>query len=500
MDIVPSAIPVSVSQNPKAAVTGNTDNISGASGNNRDGSSFTNVLSSAVQASNEQQETEGNTGQKDEPDRPQGLAIDSSRFANFIAAIPVNINFSPPINNEQTGTGVVADLMQNKRVDDSVKPRVSILKSALPGNDLLQQVNQNLAEPASSQEVESVLSQPLSNKTASSTQIGVKAFDDGNMFRTDKISDGTNENKLLIGGKFTTVNKDRGIPLNDSAMVLNGSVNAVVERSPSQLTAATLLKPLETAAGHQQAVLTSNSKPVTDPQAIEQAEPAVVGKVNNQPSDIPVISTVLSTNEQQGKKDNVLVPGGGDNRVEKAADNDMVNKLQLPFQHLLYQMSKNEQPVTLEVTNQTASPIVQDPNNVIGQIVEHASLIKNPGNSEMVIKLKPEHLGDLTLKVAVENGVVSATFHTNSSEVRGIIESSLQQLRQDMNQQGIKVEYVGIYAGLGQPFSNGQGETGRQQTWKQRESKAVTDEFAETLTAIENVNTVSSNSGVDYRV
>ena len=46
------------------------------------------------------------------------------------------------------------------------------------------------------------------------------------------------------------------------------------------------------------------------------------------------------------------------------------------------------------------------------QIIDKAKLIKNNEDTQMIIKLKPEHLGDLTLKVIVEKGVVSASFHS----------------------------------------------------------------------------------------
>ena len=71
--------------------------------------------------------------------------------------------------------------------------------------------------------------------------------------------------------------------------------------------------------------------------------------------------------------------------------------------------------------------------DIPGQIVEQARLIRSSENTEMVIRLKPEHLGELTLKVSVsENGAVTASFHSDNAQVRAIIENSLVQLRQEL--------------------------------------------------------------------
>lgn len=188
---------------------------------------------------------------------------------------------------------------------------------------------------------------------------------------------------------------------------------------------------------------------------------------------------------------------GESNKLDVFSDKQLQS-----FEHALQQFNKqNRLEETDLVSARPQQSIQPDSNNIIGQIVEHARLFKSPEMSEMIIKLKPEHLGELTLKVAVDNGVVSATFHSNNSEVRGIIESSVQQLRQDMAQQGLKVEYVGVYAGLGQPFSNGQGEANKQQLWKTFEiKKSDSDSFIESLESVEMTGLDSAKDGIDYRV
>ena len=143
------------------------------------------------------------------------------------------------------------------------------------------------------------------------------------------------------------------------------------------------------------------------------------------------------------------------------------------------------------------------------QIVEQARLIKTVENTQMVIKLKPEHLGELTLRISVSsNGSVNASFHSDNAQVRGIIENSMVQLKQELQQQGLKVDNVGVYAGLSEDFFSSSHQQGQQQLYQQeqvqvRSQKADAAVFAEesenaAVQAAQNETTVSD--GVDYRV
>jgi flagellar hook-length control protein FliK len=158
---------------------------------------------------------------------------------------------------------------------------------------------------------------------------------------------------------------------------------------------------------------------------------------------------------------------------------------------------------TVEGSSPTASQLTagvpEDPHNVAGQIVEQARMINRVNNSEMIVKLKPEHLGELTLKVTVENGAVSASFHSNNSEVRTIIEASLTQLKQELSTQGLKVENVGVYAGLNQSFSNEQQQQAAQQQQIKFKNRRQEESFINAIEAAAVLPT-TSDAGVDYRI
>ncbi|MEN6413189.1 MAG: flagellar hook-length control protein FliK [Veillonellales bacterium] len=173
------------------------------------------------------------------------------------------------------------------------------------------------------------------------------------------------------------------------------------------------------------------------------------------------------------------------------------------FQGLL-----DQQNITGKIAMQSANPSqpdqnsVHDPYDITSQIVQQAHLLKNGHNSEMIIQLKPEHLGELTLKVAVENGTVSTTFHSGNAEVRSMLESAIPQLKQEMADQGIKIDYVGVSAQLGQSFSDGSRENFQQQPTMKSQNKRqpVSEEFIQAVEAAGSPQSSAAASGVDYRI
>lgn len=174
---------------------------------------------------------------------------------------------------------------------------------------------------------------------------------------------------------------------------------------------------------------------------------------------------------------------------------------------------------TMNATAPTEAPPVQqaqDPYNVVRQIVDQARLIRSDANTEMVIRLNPEHLGELTLRVAVTaGGAVNATFHTENAQVRGLLESSMIQLKQELQQQGLKVNNVDVQSGLSEDFfaQSQAGQQGYQQPQQSARNQAADrrsfENDADALTVnpaaggaaeAENPANVGDAEGVNYLV
>ena len=169
------------------------------------------------------------------------------------------------------------------------------------------------------------------------------------------------------------------------------------------------------------------------------------------------------------------------------------------FAELLQQRTVQAEPkaYATEAKN-AATQFVKDTHNITSQIVDQAQVLKNNQETQMIIRLKPEHLGELTLKVTVDKGVINASFHSDNAEVRTVIEASLQHLKQELSSQGLKVDNVGVYAGLGQFLSNGQREAPQQPAVKFKHKLSGEEAFEEAEALLS--NQAVSDDGVDYRI
>ncbi len=166
-------------------------------------------------------------------------------------------------------------------------------------------------------------------------------------------------------------------------------------------------------------------------------------------------------------------------------------------------LSKNDVVAGSGVEGKQTSGPATDIYQIVDQIVDQSRVVTKLQNTEMVIKLKPEHLGELTLKVVVDNGAINASFHSNNPEVRSIIEASLFQLKQDLANNGLKVENVGVYAGLSQFLPNHDQERNSRQQFVKLTNKKNAGEFVEAIVAeteAGKLNGIGGLAGVDYRI
>lgn len=77
--------------------------------------------------------------------------------------------------------------------------------------------------------------------------------------------------------------------------------------------------------------------------------------------------------------------------------------------------------------------------DVIAQIMEKLKVSVKPDLSEVRILLRPEQLGEVSLKIATQNGIVTAQFIAESQKIKEIIESNFNQLRDMLSEQGVDI-------------------------------------------------------------
>jgi len=137
-------------------------------------------------------------------------------------------------------------------------------------------------------------------------------------------------------------------------------------------------------------------------------------------------------------------------------------------------------------------------------ITERMQLSKNGDETNIRIKLSPENLGQLDIRLTTLDGKVTAHIVTATTGAKELIESQIHQLRQTLVQQGIqldKVEVVQQSQGPQQPFmQDGRGEQGQQfQQGKQRHERKGEYEL-EDNPLVTNEREESTSGGINYAI
>lgn len=103
--------------------------------------------------------------------------------------------------------------------------------------------------------------------------------------------------------------------------------------------------------------------------------------------------------------------------------------------------------VVQEFTNvETVEPLPQSVNtqDVINQIVESARVILTEDKTSMELQLNPQNLGKIILKVTEQEGAVTAKIMTQNAVVKEALEAQTVELRQNLEQAGVKVDAVEV--------------------------------------------------------
>lgn len=117
-----------------------------------------------------------------------------------------------------------------------------------------------------------------------------------------------------------------------------------------------------------------------------------------------------------------------------------------------------------------------------GLIVSKFDIQSVNGLSEAKLMLFPEHLGQVDVRISMQNGVLTAVFQTDSAMAKDMLDNQMAQLRASLQAQGLNVEKLEVThgpssSGLMQQHA-GQGQQGGQSSGNRqgfREDKKVTD-------------------------
>ncbi len=82
--------------------------------------------------------------------------------------------------------------------------------------------------------------------------------------------------------------------------------------------------------------------------------------------------------------------------------------------------------------------------NIVRQLVDAIKVNVNSSFSEMELQLQPENLGKLNLVISSRDGIITAQFMAENDVVKNAIENQIVMLKDNFEQQGLKVDAVEV--------------------------------------------------------
>lgn len=81
---------------------------------------------------------------------------------------------------------------------------------------------------------------------------------------------------------------------------------------------------------------------------------------------------------------------------------------------------------------------------IVNQIVEQIKVQVSADSTAMEMQLNPESFGKVQLHIAMKDGMVTAQMSVENEAVKNAVEAQLVQLKESMNEQGVKVEAIEV--------------------------------------------------------
>lgn len=95
-------------------------------------------------------------------------------------------------------------------------------------------------------------------------------------------------------------------------------------------------------------------------------------------------------------------------------------------------------------TQEVSGVSTYDAVSIVNQIVDAARVTLNDQISTMELLLNPEHLGRVSLSVSLKEGAVTAQIVAENESAKNAIESQIVMLKEQLNNQGLKIEAVEV--------------------------------------------------------
>lgn len=162
----------------------------------------------------------------------------------------------------------------------------------------------------------------------------------------------------------------------------------------------------------------------------------------------------------------------------------------------VFSAQTNQVSESFEAVISKADPV--NPRMVLDQIIEKIKVSSLESEAKMMIQLKPEHLGKLSMEVISKQGLMTAHIMVENEKTKALLEQNIQSLKENLEEQGMVIQALEVAVGQNQNEDR-PADQNRKPTKNISDliSQVMNEEVPETLTQSDNVP-ISGGNEVDF--
>lgn len=395
-----------------------------------------------------------------------GQSSKSTNGAEFQQALVQQINGESTNGKAAAATVVGTVVKQESMVVESStsKPGLTELMSMIDG--LIEQLEASMSEDGEVKTDDEQLQQleaALDQMTALLALLGLPVPVIQQMIPKVNVAEGSEPSEVATSAiNVKSSLQDSLIQL--QALLQQGNVKHVQQQEPTVLVAQqlqALASILEADASKKDVKSTSAANQLFTLQSAPQAEISTLLQRLSQQTAHPAFQAAAVSNDEQ-----VADSVGTSTTVET-----------VPLTHLGSQSSENMRGLASLASNtnagaSTTSFVMADEfaDSMSGLIVKKFDLSTLNGISEAKIMLFPEHLGQVDVRITMQNGLLTAIFQTDTAMAKDMLDNQMAQLRAALQAQGLAVDKLEVSQGqtAAQLSQQQQGRSNNQQQFAQQ--------------------------------
>lgn len=179
-------------------------------------------------------------------------------------------------------------------------------------------------------------------------------------------------------------------------------------------------------------------------------------------NDFEINSNAVSKSDKKIKNEIVQ-----ENKVLKNILNENnEGKGKSDFNHIINNFMTGLKPLKVNEVPNKSSDIVVHSNSVANDVIKSVRYMEIQNIKELTVEVAPKELGELTIKLTVENGLMKANIVTNNENTLHLINSHLSEINQKLADQNMQIQSFSVNISnndISYFNQNNHGNSGQQQ-------------------------------------